>query len=608
MAVPRLSVFDIPHIVDALCDHLDSKDIWHCYRVSRSWNTLFGPHRYKNVRFADLDASQTWHILDNAHRIRNLTVDLADAGYLIDAACTRLRELSCVDMGYMTWPVKEEEEDEWFWEYTPTFINLEPTANALSLISRNPGLEQLKINHIGYGAHVDPFTKQTLTTLLHHPALKRIYINLHLYLKTVMALLAHLPRTLQDLELDLEMYYDHGEVHTTPPLQLTQPTLLRRFIHRESLVNYEDIFLIPLLKQCPLLEEVHLGYVTESTFSEIVSALSENCPRLQSFTHEFRNSDLIRTVNTLLDAYPNGLRSINLTSAWYYTVDSSSVESDTGALIRALLKYSANTLEIVSLTGQMRHWIKGINILLEQCPNLKELHVLGDYIHLDEIVQQTNWETRSLWDLPEPASTRSRESSLLLPWVCKKLEALSLFIYKPQSTSVDFGVQPHERDQETNDMIEELALSTVLQVGVLWKTLKSLKSLKTLSLNWDQPVYQTIGTMPFDRGVFYMDQIGLSGITQPELEWMGVQWEAIVDRLRSEETGKMTQAALEDRTGCDSSLVEDQCRCTRHWEPEDPEVDWPFNMDQKKFSKSGKLYSRRSVRSDSDWFGSRARR
>jgi hypothetical protein len=48
-------------------------------------------------------------------------------------------------------------------------------------------------------------------------------------------------------------------------------------------------------------------------------------------------------------------------------------------------------------------------------------------------------------------------------------------------------------------------------------------SLKTLSLNWNQPVYQTIGTMPFDRGVYYMDQIGLSVITQAELEWIGVQ-------------------------------------------------------------------------------------
>jgi len=58
-------------------------------------------------------------------------------------------------------------------------------------------------------------------------------------------------------------------------------------------------------------------------------------------------------------------------------------------------------------------------------------------------------------------------------------------------------------------MIEELALTTVLQVGVLWKSLKSLKSLKTLSLTGDQLVYQTIETMPFDRGVYYIDQIGL---------------------------------------------------------------------------------------------------
>ncbi|KAF9352596.1 hypothetical protein BGX34_012070 [Mortierella sp. NVP85] len=652
IVAPRLVVFDIPHIVDSICDHLDSKDIWRCYRVSRSWRYLFGPHRYKNVRFADLDASQTWHILDNAHRIRNLTVDLADAEYLLRTTtrCTRLRELSCVDMGYMTWPAKEE-EDEWFWEYTPTWINLEPSANALSLIHRNPGLEQLKINHIVYGASVDPFTKQVLNALLHHPALKRISINLQMYLHAVMALLTHLPSTLQELELDLDIYCDHVlaaqqqqqqittttsttntmTTTTTLPLQLPHTTRLRRLVYRESLVDYEHIILIPLLKQCPLLEELDFGFVSEGAFSEIVTTLTGYCPRLQSFTHEFRNSDLLRTVNILLEASLHGLRALHLTSAWFYTVDNSSVEADTGALVKALLKYSAHTIEVISLSGQMRHWIKGMNAVLEQCPNLKELHVLGDYIHLDDIVQQTRWETRSLWGPPASGASSSAaaaaagttttttttpESSngLLLPWACKKLESLSLFLYKPQSTAIDFSVQPHERDQETNDMIEELALTTVLQVGVLWKTLKSLKSLKTLSLNWDQPVYQTIGTMPFDRGVYYMDQIGLSGITQAELEWMGVQWEAIIDRLRSEEAAKLSQAALDDRTGCDAGFVEDACRCyhgsSRHYwaEPEDTDVDWPFDVNQKKFHKSGQLYSRRSVRSGANWFSSRARR
>lgn len=199
---------------------------------------------------------------------------------------------------------------------------------------------------------------------------------------------------------------------------------------------------------------------------------------------------------------------------------------------------------------------------------------------------------------------------------------------------MDFNTHSHERDQDTNDLIEELALSTVLQVGILWKTLKTLPRLKTLSLNWDQPVYQTIGTMPFDRGVYYMDQIGLTGITQAELEWMGVQWEAISERLKSEEAAKLTLAALEDqRTGCDSSRVEEQlqCRCPttaanttaatstlirsyymrRSWDreedDEEDEVDWPYLVDRKKFSKSGQLFSRRSVRNGADWFRSRAR-
>ncbi|KAF9982641.1 hypothetical protein BGZ65_002631 [Modicella reniformis] len=439
-----------------------------------------------------------------------------------------------------------------------------------------------------------------------------------------MAILSHLPKNLQELELDIDMYYDddHEQIHTTTtttsttttttstttttttttPLQLTQPTALRRFVFCESLTNYEDIFLIPLLKGSPWLEDLNLSSVRESTFGEIVTALTKTCPRLQSFTHEFRNSDLLRNIITLMEVYPNGLRYLDLTSAWYYTVNSNSTDSDSGALVKALLRYSAKTIEVIKLRGQMRHWIKGITSVLEQCPNLKELHVYGDYLPLDDIVGQTTWKTRSIWE-----SESTNKSSLLLPWVCKQLEALSLFIDKPQSASIDFSPQSYKQDQETNDMIEELALSTVLQVGVLWKTLKSLKSLKALSLNWDQPVYHTIGTMPFDRGVYYMDRIGLSGITQPELEWMGIQWEAIIDRLKTEEAGKLEQAALEDRSGYDSSYLDGPCTCNLHWE-EDPEVDWPFNVDQKKFNKSGKLHSRRSLRSGADWFGTYAKK
>ncbi|KAF9986199.1 hypothetical protein BGZ65_008518 [Modicella reniformis] len=383
--------------LDSICEHLVSKDIWRCYRVNRTWRDIFGPHRYKEIKFASLDSSQTRDILNNAYRIQRLIVDLSDAGYFIDAPCTQLRELNCMNMGHLPWEDEDDTEEIWYPIHIWREIN--PSDNALLLIGKNPGLQSLDVSYHAGRIHLRPFTSDILSALSSHPSLIRIRIDLLLDLTTYMKLLSHLPRSLQELELDIGADIPYSEAYaTTIPLQLSQPTNLRRLSFMQSLENYEDLLLIPLLKQSPLLEYLVLPQVLELEFaSGIIPALIGHCPNLQSFQHRSGGGDeWFESVCTLLEAYPNGLRRLALNYSWYPWYPGPSSEGpNSGALVRALLKHSTNTIEDLELRGHVDNWGKGIISLLERCPNLRKLRVRGTYQSLDDIVRQSSWRAVS---------------------------------------------------------------------------------------------------------------------------------------------------------------------------------------------------------------------
>ncbi|KAF9963192.1 hypothetical protein BGZ65_005287 [Modicella reniformis] len=425
-----------------------------------------------------------------------------------------------------------------------------------------------------------------------------------------MALLNHIPRTLQDMEFDVHIDRNQSQAHiatstitSTIPLQLSHPTRLRRLSFNTSLMNCEDLLLISLLKQSPLLEHLKLPRIDEIAFVDgVIPTLIGHCPKLQSFHINLGSIDWFHNVCILLEAYPNGLRYLTVSCSWYYNPNP--VESSAGALVKALLKYSTNTIEVLDLSGTMGNWIEGVASVLEQCPNLRVLSIRGSFLSLDDIIHATSWKMTVL----EPTLSGSREPSCLVlsPWACTKLEELRLYIEKPQFTYLMFVLRQQRRNlgQETNSMFEELVISIILQVGVLWKKLKSVRSLKTQSILWDPDMILAIQTMSFDRGVFYMSHIGLSGIRHQDMVLMGIDWETIGERQRKERNVKLDQIALQERTGLDRRLVpagDDDGEYDKPW-VEDLEVDWPLDVDRKKFHKSGKLYLRQSLRSSAHWF------
>ncbi|KAF9080644.1 hypothetical protein BGX23_001848 [Mortierella sp. AD031] len=79
-STPHISIFDIPHILDSICDHLSKDQLLHCLEVSRTWRQAFIPQALRHVRFTNLKDHQTWTILNSAAIIRSLKIDISDAG------------------------------------------------------------------------------------------------------------------------------------------------------------------------------------------------------------------------------------------------------------------------------------------------------------------------------------------------------------------------------------------------------------------------------------------------------------------------------------------------------------------------------------------------
>ncbi|KAF9986722.1 hypothetical protein BGZ65_006515 [Modicella reniformis] len=551
MIPPRLSVFEIPCIVDSICENLDYKDIRHCYQVNRTWRELFELHRYRDVWFTDLNSSQTQDIVNNAPRIRKLTVDLENATRLINAPCTRLKELYCVNMRCMSrlamfgihqfsmlepFPVSMLESSPFSTQRSHFSMLNRPiweclADNVLSLIGRNPELRKLDVCYHNHGVQWIPFTDNILTSLLSHQSLRFIRLkNLCLDAITFEALITHLPIVLQTLDLDIDIEEQHPSIHSIAfdiNTNITTPMQLQRLDLHGSLVNHE-VLLLPLLRRSPLLE--HIKSCGMARGEGIIRALIEHCPNLQSF-HDHDSQDSITmsigTVCTLLEAYPTGMRSLTLRYIDHF-IHSTSLNQ--GALTRSLLKYSAYTIDVLVLVGNMGYYIDDIASVLEQCPNLRVLRVARNNISLDDLVHESSWKAATS-EVLEPTISGSKEplpcspphSLALLPWVCTKLEELSLNIGKP-GCRYGFPRQQYQRQAEINAR-NELAIPIVRQVGLLWNALNSLKSLKALSLIWESDLRMVIHTMPFECIVSHMSEIGLTGFTHEEAVWMGIDWQ-----------------------------------------------------------------------------------
>ncbi|KAG0070933.1 hypothetical protein BGZ90_012449 [Linnemannia elongata] len=217
ISTPQISIFDIPHILDLICNDLSKDQLLACLEVSRTWRTNFTPQALRYVRFSNLKSHQTWTVLRSAGLIRSLTIDIADAGWFLDNAFgssyySNLRELHCVDFNYVQKP-----KPEGYYYYTRPSI-VDQSQNALRLINSCPRLRSLTVDHLSRQYRSDHFTEDIFKSIYTHTSLATIKIHLECVpyeFSTV--LIKSLPASLKDFELSVKCWIPSTRLYSWSP-------------------------------------------------------------------------------------------------------------------------------------------------------------------------------------------------------------------------------------------------------------------------------------------------------------------------------------------------------------------------------------------------------
>ena len=533
-----ISIFDIPLILDLICDNLTKDDLLPCLQVSRDWFDLFQPHVLRHVEFINLKKHQTWAILDNAARIQTLTIDISDAGWFLNnpsSPCTNLIELHCVDYDY-------QPKDLYFREPSPSIVD--QTRNALLLVETNPKLRTLSVEHNEWKYKDDHFTESVFKSLATHKFLTRIHITLpSISLAFRYTLYNSLPVGLRDLEIRcLSLYpnWDENESKLTttllPALErfcLSGP-LKRVTSHWQEEVfipspfsparqfirsNYNDLEAATLIKRAPRLRDLvlrdHYGKLQDVLQILVISCPDVETIDLSTIEDVAQDGDNIEMATTTTGSLSPGsrftkLKEFRAEGEW---------SSSTHQAIAELVSRSTTTLEIawldrgswLPITDTANPFHIGTETSWTRCTQLKELvlyqekgFLMSDYC----------------WNAPAHSRTIPDAVEEDYSTVFSRLEKLKLSVVEPlwqecpdgYHTGIAFGaegawnaveiddcnsitrdvptstpkddIRDRQLKQATQRKEWEHRLTFILQVRELYGRLKDLKQLRALEIEW----------------------------------------------------------------------------------------------------------------------------
>ncbi|KAG0279254.1 hypothetical protein BGZ95_001843 [Linnemannia exigua] len=346
----HISIFDIPHILDQVCDELSKHQLFTCLNVSRTWCALFTPQVLRHVCFSNLESHQTWAILHRVSRIRSLTVDISNAAWLlknpvVTVPCNNLRELHCLDFNYQ--PMRNS---LWSHYYTPPSI-VDRSSNALCLIASNPKMHTLTVENIPRRYQTYHFTEDVFRSIYNHGSLTNMKIHLTsapygfsgIFLKS-------LPAGIRDFELSVKRWSDHNRWSGLDRRMYPKEGFpWQQEQEQEQDENNSLLSRVRALK----LERLALGGLQSgSTAAELATEPTREPPPIVIDGIEL-NDD------------PNG-------QFWYYSVATTGVET-----VKAFAERASGLRHLV-VKDYLGSWSNILQVLLDNCPNLETIELTGN--------------------------------------------------------------------------------------------------------------------------------------------------------------------------------------------------------------------------------------
>ncbi|KAF9083499.1 hypothetical protein BGX29_003103 [Mortierella sp. GBA35] len=413
----HISIFEIPLILDLICDHLSRADLLPCLQVSHLWHDLFKPQALRYVRFADLKKHQTWTILDQF-----LTVDLADAGCFLDNSSSlyiNLQTIRCIDFGYVHpdgydhYDFEEDDNDRKLARHL-----VDSRTNALNLVQKNARLAVLEVKHARQHYHANHFIPAILLSMSELRYLSHLKVQLDAIVPEsfLLALLQYIPVSLENLVFSVKSLHRPEGAPTTPPLVLQKQLSLRRISLGACGVWYEEEasnsdspahgLIIPLLQHSPrLVDLVISGDYGQATV--LLQTLADYCPLVETINYCGYNStqsEVVALTGSLLC-----LREFRFEG--YY----GAVDEDGRQLVPNFLSRSYSTLEIISIHSDYSVGHYDVNPFRtaawnfwSECPRLREYSfileidygfITPDHHTIDVLAELLARPTTTCWNL-----------------------------------------------------------------------------------------------------------------------------------------------------------------------------------------------------------------
>ncbi|KAG0209485.1 hypothetical protein BGX33_005485 [Mortierella sp. NVP41] len=362
-----ITIFEIPLILELICESLSSKDCCTCRETCRLWDELFSPYAWRDVDLRSHSRRSVEardYVRQKASWVRRLEISMLDTFFEAPSIFTRLHHLTC----------SANEADDYLYSGDAFF-----PAVATDLICCNPHLRSITIDITRLA---NKYIRQPILTALR--ALNNLQeLELRIKATNNVTVIEALVRYCPDSLVGLAIRTKHSDTdafwrpvtrlftsNMTLPAWRTLPNLRRLTVEMDGSDEREESILFPLLRHSPKLYDLSIPYLWPGLDAQLVDILTEElcCPEISCLRlpryQALSQDDIMR----LFVRYPR-LMELEFFCGVDYGPE----------VFRTLIKNSGSTLEVLRFADEegpvhhRRHIINHIPMVLRHCPRLRVL-------------------------------------------------------------------------------------------------------------------------------------------------------------------------------------------------------------------------------------------